>query len=245
MTYSVNQCIISLIKVNVRKIMKDEYQNPAFLYGESIFTTMRVENGTLIDKKVHIDKLICDAKGYYNLLSTEAIYQKINELDLSFVSSGALRLTISAPSRDSLLGKFDDNELTVSTHFRELDLSVQKSVKLKLVKRVQDEIMCQFKVGSYGKELFAKRLAMKDGFDDVLFYGEDKVFETSTANIFFRKGDNLFTPKSGVYKGLTRKKILEQRNATETSILVSDLNTYDDIFLCNSLYEKISVVEIK
>jgi branched-subunit amino acid aminotransferase/4-amino-4-deoxychorismate lyase len=226
--------------------MSENYKTPAFLYGESIFTTCRVESGSVIDLERHINKLIDDAKSYYFLASTESIRKKVNQVIPKLEASGALRITISAPKRDGLIGKFAGKEMIVTTSFRELNLSVHKPVRLKLAKRVQDEKLCDFKIGSYGKELYLKRLAINAGFDDVLFYGEGKVFETSTSNIFFRKGDSLFTPKSGIYKGLTRAKIIDSGNIIEKDISLVDIqnNEFDEIFLCNSIYERIVVEDI-
>jgi 4-amino-4-deoxychorismate lyase len=85
----------------------------------------------------------------------------------------------------------------------------------------------------------------KEGADDVLFYGEGKVFETTVANIFFRKGDETFTPKSGIYKGITREKLLKKNTVIERDIFVSELDSFDEIYLGSSLYEKVLVKEIK
>ena len=226
--------------------MSENYKTPAFLYGESIFTTLRMESGSIIELERHIDKLINDACGYFFLSSRESIRKKVNQVIPKLEASGALRITISAPKRESLMGQFNEDELIVSTSFRELNLSNNKPVRLKLAKRVQDEKLCDFKIGSYGKELYLKRLAINEGFDDVLFYGEGKVFETSTSNIFFRKGDTLFTPKSGIYKGLTRAKIIDSGNIIEKDISLDDIqnNEFDEIFLCNSIYERIVVEHI-
>jgi branched-subunit amino acid aminotransferase/4-amino-4-deoxychorismate lyase len=221
--------------------MSENYQTPAFLYGESIFTTIRVENGSRIDLKRHLDKLLNDATGYFFLSSNDSIRTKVNQIIPELKLSGALRITIFAPKREELIGGiFSEEDLIITTSFREIDLYNDKPVKLKLAKRLQDEKLCDYKIGSYGKELYLKRLAILEGFDDVLFYGEGKIFETSTSNIFFRKGNSLFTPKTGIYKGLTRSKIIASGNVIEKDITLEDIKTidYDEIFLCNSIFEK-------
>jgi branched-subunit amino acid aminotransferase/4-amino-4-deoxychorismate lyase len=227
--------------------MNEIDQNPAFLYGESIFTTCKVESGSIIELKEHINKLLSDARSYYFLTSTSLIRTKINDSIPKLKCSGAFRISISAPKREGLICDFHEADMIVSVSFRELDLSLTKPARLKMAKRVQDDKLCDFKIGSYGKELYLKRLAMIDGFDDVLFFGEGKIFETSTSNIFCKKGNTLFTPRSGIYKGLTRSKIINTQNTVERDISIDEIlnNEFDEIFLCNSIYERVIVEGIE
>jgi len=64
--------------------MNQESQLPAFLYGESIFTTIKVVNGNAVDLSEHIDKLFLDAVGYFNVENLSTLERKLkNELKIS------------------------------------------------------------------------------------------------------------------------------------------------------------------
>ena len=220
--------------------MNQESQLPAFLYGESIFTTIKVVNGNAVDLSEHIDKLFLDAVGYFNVENLSTLERKLkNELKISDFT-GALRITIFANTRDSLTSTFCEDDLNFCFSTRKIDFSKNTEVTLKLIERVQAPELCQFKVGSYGKELWLKRKLNEQAIDDALYFGNGKVFETTTSNIFFVKDNLTFTPKSGIYKGLTRKKI----KAIEKDILVEDILNYDEIYIGNSLFEKIKVKKI-
>jgi branched-subunit amino acid aminotransferase/4-amino-4-deoxychorismate lyase len=207
----------------------------AFLYGESIFTTCKVVSGDIYDWDEHLEKLLDGVRNYFFEESTLKIKSEIvQKLDIK-AFTGAIRFTVF---------KNKDQELAVNFSRRSMSKFEKKPVILKLVKRVQSELLDEFKVGSYGKEFYLKRLMAQEGADDILFYGEGKVFETSVANIFFRSGATTFTPKSGIYKGITREKLIEKYNIIEKDILVSELDSFDEIFLGSSLYEKVEVKEI-
>jgi 4-amino-4-deoxychorismate lyase len=208
----------------------------AFLYGESIFTTCKVVSGDIHDWDQHLDKLLDGARKYFFQENVRDLKKEIIEkLDIEGFT-GAIRITI-----------FKDKNGKVSNNFsrRLMNSFAKNPVSLKLVKRVQSEHLDEFKIGSYGKEFYLKRLMAKEGFDDILFYGEGKIFETSVANIFFRKGDKTFTPKSGIYKGITREKLITKFNVIEKDIGLDEIDSFDEVYLGSSLFEKVLVKEIR
>lgn len=226
--------------------MNNDHLTPAFLYGESVFTTLKVVNGAVIDRYKHLERLSSNIEKYFQVKSSKDILDRVNHAWPKDLGSGALRISITSEVRDNLLSFGDELDLKISFSFRELDFS--KSVgpyKLLLVKRVQDSALDELKIGSYGKEFYLKRKAIAKGYDDILFYGENKVFETSTSNIFFKKDEILYTAKEGIYKGLTREKLINSQNVVTRDIFIDELENFDEIFLTNSIYSKILVSKIE
>lgn len=220
--------------------MNEALNGPAFLYGESVFTTIKILKGKAFELESHLNKLLHDAVGYYQLSSYDQLKQRVfKKINIPNIS-GAMRITVFGLPRNSLISNFREEDLEIHISFREVDFSQEQNYRLKLIERVQPDDFCQFKIGSYGKELWMRRCLNKLGINDALYFGNNKVFETSTANIFFVKDEKIYTPKDGIYKGLTRKKI----KAIEKDIFLDELENYDEIFLANSLYEKINVIEI-
>lgn len=210
----------------------------AFLHGESIFITCKVVSGDIYDWDRHFIRLLDGVQKYFGYDEVKALNKEILEslkqaplIDLS----GALRVTVF---------KGADSSLKFNIATKPMQSFVKKDVVLKLVKRVQSGLLDEFKIGSYGKEFYLKRLAQKSGADDILFYGEGKIFETSVANIFFRKGTETFTPQSGIYKGITREKLIENHGVVERDIHLSEVDCFDEIYLGSSLYEKVNVKKI-
>lgn len=225
--------------------MNDNTQSPAFLYGESVFTTCLIKNGLIQLWKEHLDQLLDNACSYFfleksdRLVLTELILDELKETNLE---DGVLRITVSSKSRDSLSCEVTVNDLMVSSQKRKIS-KIVSSVKLKTVLREQSKILDHLKIGSYGKELYLKKLFQKEGFDDVLFVSEN-VFESSTSNIFFVKNNKLFTPASGIYKGITRARIIQLNKVEERQILTTEIESFDGAFLTNSVHGLIPIVSI-
>lgn len=80
---------------------------------------------------------------------------------------------------------------------------------------------------------------------DVLFH-TDKISEASRANLFFVKGDQVFTPKSDILKGITRKKVL----SLFPEIRIEDIETiklynFDEIFMTSTTRDVTPVVTVE
>src|SRR5262249_48564614 len=93
-------------------------------------------------------------------------------------------------------------------------------------------------------ESFAARRAVDA--DDVLFVSADAVQECATANIWWRRGDDLYTPSTGpgVLTGVTRGFLLEHEAATEGTFPPTDLVGADEVFTTSSIREVMPVVEL-
>ncbi len=73
------------------------------------------------------------------------------------------------------------------------------------------------------------------------------IASTSRANIFWRRGNQLFTPahEAGCRRGVVRAFVLQHRNVKIGHFPSSDLLEADEIFLTNSLKGIVSVNELK
>jgi branched-subunit amino acid aminotransferase/4-amino-4-deoxychorismate lyase len=218
--------------------------NSAFLFGSSVFTTAKVENGFVVDWRLHLRRLLTGLQSYFFLESTENLAIRLSRIRPPKDFTGALRVTVFIKDSKSMDQPVDEDDLDFAINFRKLKTFKHEPIVLKLTKRVQSPDLDQIKIGSYGKEIFLRKKAKAQGADDILFYGEGLVFETTIANIFFRKGEQLYTPKNGIYKGLSRQKLIDDKGVIEKDIKLSDLQQYDEIFTASSLFDKIIVKDI-
>jgi branched-chain amino acid aminotransferase len=114
---------------------------------------------------------------------------------------------------------------------------------IKLMTYVHERPFHLAKSSNYVAAVIASRLAKKEGALEPLFVSRGgKVLETARSNIFFVKGDELFTPREGVLYGITRQVILELYPVTEREV---DLNeTWDEVFITSTNKEVMPVVQI-
>ena len=90
----------------------------------------------------------------------------------------------------------------------------------------------------------SKHEAERQGFDDSLMLDyRDYVAEATGANIFFVKGNSLYTPIADCFlDGITRRTVIkiakeEGINISETRIKLEDLTEYDECFVTGTAAE--------
>ena len=91
---------------------------------------------------------------------------------------------------------------------------------------------------AYTHFMYARKLAVENGFDDVLFYNQNNlVLETSYSNIFAVKGNQLFTPKcsAGILPGTIRSLLVKELEAREIDIQLHSIRKYDYFFVTSSI----------
>lgn len=85
-----------------------------------------------------------------------------------------------------------------------------------------------------------KKIQEENLFEVLLVNHENVLTEGSRSNIFFVKGNNIYTPKSElVLSGITRQKVLEIAEnlgivIIETDIFINDLSSFDSCFLTST-----------
>jgi 4-amino-4-deoxychorismate lyase len=102
------------------------------------------------------------------------------------------------------------------------------------------------KTTSYGVSFAARREAEQAGADDALLVGEGLVLEAATANIWWRRGDELSTPatRPGVLPGVTRGFVRSVEAVREGVFPLTDLLAADEAFTTSSIREVMPVVAV-
>lgn len=108
------------------------------------------------------------------------------------------------------------------------------------------ELLTGAKSTSYDISFAARREAERAGADDALLTGAGRVLEAATANVWWRRGDELYTPavRSGVLPGVTRGFVRSLEPAHEGEFNTADLLSADEAFLTSSIREVMPVVAI-
>lgn len=102
------------------------------------------------------------------------------------------------------------------------------------------------KTTSYSQAFAARREAELAGADEALLVADGLVLEAATANIWWRRGEQLYTPatRAGVLPGVTRELVLEVAEASVEAFSISDLAGADEAFTTSSIREVMPVVAL-
>lgn len=122
--------------------------------------------------------------------------------------------------------------------YKEEDYKKGRNLKISKVLRNSTSILSYIKSSCYIENIIEKRKAVKEGFDDVLFFNENGFLsETSCANIFIIKNNRIFTPKieNGLLRGIIRTWVIDNFYVEDGEILYEDLKDADEVFVTNSL----------
>lgn len=121
-----------------------------------------------------------------------------------------------------------------------------RGLSLRAVAGAPASLLAGAKTTSYDQAFAARRAVERAGADDALFVAGGIVLETSTANIWWRRGEQVFTPavQAGVLPGVTRGLVLELSDAQEGGFPVSELAGAAEAFTTSSIREVMPVVSL-
>lgn len=102
------------------------------------------------------------------------------------------------------------------------------------------------------KTYIPKISQIKTGYNDGIFLNsEGVILECSMSNIFFIKGERVYTPSDRlpILNGIIKKRIIEicdelHIELIENEINISEISSFDFVFVTNSLMGAIKVTEI-
>ncbi len=193
------------------------------MYGESVFTTMRMIDGRLCDWNYHFERLKKGVEFVYGPFSDQEdwaqnLKRRLEEKYSTETGDKVIRLAIFLEQerglrRPSLISS-NNLRISISSSVLEFSQSDEKMYNLRTSATPVRPLWWPsfLKVGSYLEVILAQKLFLKSDDDDLLFLSsEDTVLESSVANIFVVRHGKLFTAPLGsnVLDGVMRKKIIE------------------------------------
>ena len=234
-------------------------QDGGFLFGDTLFETLKAKGQRVLLQKEHVDRLECSA----GLLDfpchrcgiETALYQIVSALTSP---ASRLRLTLSRgvpsgltfPARENgwfLLTGMPYSEITEAERHAGAACITPPNQRVNPLSHLP-----QMKRGNYADCLYAAEFAHRRGAREALFVGpDDNVLEGSTSNIFALLDGKLVTPPLGnlVLGGIMRRQVIDA--ATELGILVverelplKELLEAEEAFLCNSLIDLLPINSI-
>ena len=112
--------------------------------------------------------------------------------------------------------------------------------------------LIEHKTTNYFFNVIEKRVAIARGFDDSILINEKGLItETTSGNLFWVKGDKVFTPhlRNGLLPGITRGYVIEKLKENKIKVIEDDFEVGsilfpEAIFITNSVHTMIEVENI-
>jgi branched-subunit amino acid aminotransferase/4-amino-4-deoxychorismate lyase len=204
----------------------------ALLRGGAAFETLRVYGGVpfLLDR--HLERLRASA---------EAL-----ALPTPDGAAAVVSLVVEAAPPEHVLRIYRTERVLIATASglpAGLEEVRARGLTLQTVETSASSLLQGVKSTSYAEAFAARR---RVDADDALLVSVDIVRECATANIWWRRGERLYTPASGagVLPGVTRGFLLELEPAVEGTFRLDDLLTADEGFTTSSIREVMPVVAV-
>lgn len=224
------------------------------MYGESVFTTMRMLDGVLVDWDYHFDRLRKGVEFLYGPFTDADEWMAIlkNMLEARMQSENGdrvIRLTVYREGDRGLIcgGLISVTDLkinVISSHY-DTTHSHDKTFKLRSCTGIMKPQWWPsfLKAGNYLGTILAQKVCMQPHDDDILFLAPDEtILESSVSNIFVVRNKKLFTPPVGpnVLDGVMRKKVLEVAHDLFDDVIIEasrlpQLYKADAVFGTNSV----------
>ena len=216
----------------MEKINLDE----GFAYGIGVFETMAVVNNQVIFAKQHWQRM---QKGLKTLGIKERaeIRECLKGYDAK-CENGVKKVSVS---RDNIVVEYRENSYTKADYERGFKLEIAS------MKRNETSPFTYIKSLNYGDNIIAKREAKKRDFDEPIFLNSQGILtEGATTNIFFCKGNKIYTPpvESGLLPGIMREWIGENALIEEQKVSLDCVVEFDEMFVSNSVLGIMSVANL-
>ena len=255
-----------MINYNENYINKSDSDllNRGFLYGDSVFESIRIVNNKIIFWEDHYMRLMSSMRiirieipqSYTPDFFKLQITNTISKVNSSF--TGRVRLTIfregggyytpelSSPSFIVNCSVIDSKEFYLKDSEFKVDLFKDYYI--------QNDLLSNLKTNNKLINVLAGIYANENNLDNcILLNNKKNVTEFLNGNLFIVRGNKIITPNldSGCLKGVMRKKIIEyvkllpEFSIEETVISPFDLLSANEIWLTNSISGIINVTNYR
>ena len=216
------------------------------LYSEYLFVTLKKVGGQIQDLELHLKRLEKQINRYYFLADSKKILERIkNDILILDRDNCRIRVNVFAENRDTLLKEnFCIDNLKFGFDVKALT-KARKSINAKLVFGQNSKELEDLKIANYSGAFFLKRLALRSGFNEIIFRTNDaEILEASTSNLILKIKGEWLTPKRFIYKGITRQKFIDSGKVKESIIYLANISQCSDAALINSIEGVVPVESI-
>ena len=214
----------------------------AALYGKGIFTTVAIYDKNPLLWEKHWRRLNENARKIgvdLSQFSEEKVKNSLADLiEKNEITNARARLTFF-DERAGGVWQFEADRktslLVTTADFREIETEFRLNVSPFRINSASP--LAGIKSCNYLENLLVLETAQSHNFAEAVRINErGEIVSACMANIFWVKGEKLFTPslKTGCLAGTTREFILENRECFETQAKLKDLREADAVFLTSA-----------
>jgi branched-chain amino acid aminotransferase len=226
-----------------------------FLYADGLLETLRAYNGQAFALERHVGRLSASAEFLeipVPAVSWAAAVARL--LQRNRLTDAWVRITLTrGPATRGLdIPKRQTPTLLIAAGCIDPAIASRqrRGVRLVSVPHRRDPYLAAHKTLNYLPAILARTAAARAGAYDALFTdARGGVFETTTANIFVVRGDEISTPREGVLPGVTRALVIAASRelgfrVRERPFTLGELAGADEAFLTSSLVEVLPVLAV-
>ena len=214
----------------------------AVFYGKNVFTTVAVYNEKPFQWEKHWWRLRENATR--TGIDLTDFSEKEVEISIAAavaankLQTGRIRLTFFDDSANEIWSRKTPNKtnlLVTTADFRAGFNNLRLTVSPFPVNSKSP--LAGVKSGNYLENLLVLEESKRRGFDEAVRLNEKgEVVSAATANIFWIKRNEIFTPsiETGALPGTTRAFVIEKFEVTETDAPLAELESADEIFLSSA-----------
>ena len=227
-------------------------QNRAFLYGDAVFETIKILDGTILFLEDHYFRLMASMRVVRMEIPMNFTMEYLEEQILATVSTCQLlesaRVRITVFRNDGGYYLPITNEVSFLIHASPIDFKLysfeKKNYEVDLFKDfyITKQLLSSIKTTNRMLNITASIFAHENRLDNCLLLNDSKnVVEAIQGNIFMVVGNKLITPpiSEGCLNGVMRKQILalakkiNSLEVVEEIISPFDLQKADELFITN------------
>lgn len=220
------------------------HKDCGFTTGIGIFDSMLAQDGKLIHGQEHYERIVHDTKTVVGI-NFSLSYEEFEETCLQLMKKNTanndyarIRTTVTGGQVDGPLAAA--KELTTLIDVAPCSAPPETPLTCAIITdypRTAGCVLENCKRLDYSRSYAARRKAESFGAQEAILTNTDgNIACGATSNIFIEENGVLITPPlaDGVLAGVTRRKIIEERDVKEESISTERLRTADKINLTNS-----------
>lgn len=224
--------------------------NRGFLYGDSVFETMKVSKNKVVFAEDHYFRLMASMRMLRMKIPMEFTLEFMEEEILKTVKvqdqSENYRVRLSVFRNEGGYYTPEQNTISYLIKAETLDILDKEEYKIDVFKDfyVYSGLLSTVKTNNKILNTLASIFAKENELDNCVLVNENKnVVEVANGNLFVVKGNMIKTPPltDGCLKGVVRKKLIEilEKNADYTLVEESfspfEIQKADEVFITNSI----------
>jgi 4-amino-4-deoxychorismate lyase len=224
-----------------------------FLFGDGVFTTLKVEEGHIHDISQHLTRLSlhCDQLNIRPPELSESVLYELVDRNSAHHGLWRMKLIVTGGDLPDLALPLRDHG-NILVMMKKVAPVSDKPLVLEIFPSPIISPLSPIKTLSYLQRLHVKQFAIDRGVDDALVCSEEGIIlESAFSNVFWITNGQFFTPSASqpLLQGITLQKNIEAAQQKELDIQEGEYTLEDipedaRVFLCNAISNHCPVEKI-